>query len=97
MQYGTILRELRDSSKCSLTQKQASILLRVTLTSIQNWESGRKRVRKPATLHKMLELYGADDSDRLRAIVMMFGTERDQESLEKLLNNTGTGRISNVR
>lgn len=91
MQYGTILKELRESSGCGLTQKQASVLLRVTLTSIQNWESGRKRVRTPATLHKMLELYGAGDSDRLRAIVMMFGAERDQESLEKILNTQEQG------
>lgn len=94
MQHGNLLKRLRESSRCSLTQKQASILLRVTLASIQNWESGRKRVRTPATLHKMLELYGAGDSDRLRAIVMMFGAERDQESLEKILNSTVTGRMS---
>lgn len=91
MQHGNLLKRLRESSRCSLTQKQASILLRVTLASIQNWESGRKRVRTPANLHKMLELYGADDADRLRAIVMMFGAERDQESLEKILNTQEQG------
>ena len=93
MRHETILKELRESSRCSLTQKQASILLQVTLASIQNWESGRKRVRTPATLHKMLELYGADDADRLRAIVMMFGADQDQESLKKILIKTGTGRM----
>ena len=91
MQHGNLLKRLRESSRCSLTQKQASILLRVTLASIQNWESGRKRVRTPANLHKMLELYGADDADRLRAIVMMFGADQDQESLEKILNTQEQG------
>ena len=78
MTSGTILKALRE--KAGYSQEQVAMLLGVSPVSIQNWESG-KPMRYPKLLKDLLDMYDADDDDRIRVVILMYGSDRDREYL----------------
>ena len=82
MRSGSILKMLRE--RAGLSQDQVATLLGVSTVSIQNWELGQ-RMRYPQILSDLLDLYEANEMERIYALISMYGDEQDKVYLNKNL------------
>ena len=76
MRTGSILKVLRE--RAGFSQEQAAALLGVSTVSIQNWEAGQL-MRYPRMLSYLLDLYEANETERIYALISMYGDEQDKD------------------
>lgn len=82
MKRRNALKTLRE--RAGLSQEETAMILGVSTVSIQNWESGQ-RMRYPSMLSDLLEIYGAGETERICALVLMYGDSRDVEFINSRL------------
>ena len=78
MEKMSLLKKIRLAAK--MTQEQVAEAMDVSVNTVSNWERNMGCFKSKDTLHKLLDLYGADSVLRTRTVLEVFG--RDGEELE---------------